>query len=531
MPDNSEWNELKKKFTVSFNNFNNFQKLLQKDDFDFHILIINFQNLINFPLDESDDEKKKLLFSKTNYLFKIIQNKLNLKKKIILIFDYYFPDHLIRSIKNNTLEDQLINYIQNFFFKTKLNKNFYYINLNNLFFKSKTNIKKLYDERMHYIANSRYSEKGLEIISNFINKTLERFYFSSKKVLILDCDNTIWGGVVGELGCQNIELGEEGIGKAYVDFQRAIKRLKHEGIILCISSKNNYNDVMNVFMNNRNMILKKQDFTSFKINWKNKSENIKEISSELDLGLDSFVFFDDNPIERDQVKRNCRQVTVINPDENVTSWASQMMECFELCKINITEEDKKKTFQYKNRVKFKEDLKNNYKNNSFLEKIRLEAKIVFFNQSNKQRALQLIQKTNQFNLTTRRYTDSQLEEFYNNKNNKIFLVDLKDKYGDHGTVALIMLIKKNNKLVIENFLISCRVLGRNLEDWIMQQIINYAKKISCSQIEGIYIKTEKNLQVLNFYPNFNFLKIKSGLYIQNLNNIIFKTDIKKIYKK
>ena len=533
MPESESWKILKKKFLLKFNNLNNFENILLDNSSDFNVVLLTIQDLIEYPLYDLSIKNKNLKKKKIKYIFYLIKRNLA-KKKIIFIFDYFYATHFNRSIKNNTIEDYLINYIQNLSYKFKNNKNFYCLDLRQIFFRN--NVK--HDYRMQYLTRSRYSNSNLNLINRIINQFLERVYTPSKKVIILDCDNTLWGGVVGELGCHNIILGEEDEGKAYVDFQKSLKRLKNEGIILCVASKNNYQDVIEVFKKNKNMILSKKDITLFKINWKNKSDNILEISKELNLGLESFVFFDDNPIERDQVHKNLKTVEVINPDGDVSNWATQILDNTNLCKINLSEEDKDKTKHYHNILKFREERSRNSNEKNFLMNIGLKAKIINFSSENKIRALQLIQKTNQFNLNTKRYDERELQYFARGKQNKIYLFSLKDKYGDHGIVGLTMLTKKKKKMVIENFLISCRVIGRHLDSWMMKKIFTYAKKNKCLAVIGKYTKTNKNDLVKDFYTLFGFKRSKPKIilnkkeifYLCDINKLKLTTDIEKFYK-
>jgi len=339
--------------------------------------------------------------------------------------------------------------------------------------------------------------------------TLERIQTSSKKVLILDCDNTLWGGVVGEDGYNGIRIGTDGEGLIFTDFQKSILRLKNEGVILCIVSKNNTADVMEVLNKNKNMVLKLEDFSLVKANWKTKSQNIKDLSVELDLSLESFVFFDDNSLERDLVRKNLHKVHVINPDIDISNWPQQIFESFEFIKFKLTKEDLFKTQQYKSRLKFVSEKNQTSNELDFLKKIKLNAKIVKIDKNNEQRCLQIINKTNQFNLTTKRYSSSEIQNFKNTKNNLIFMVSLSDKYGDHGIVALVMLRLEKYYVYIDNFAISCRVLGRQLELWILSRIVKLTKK-RAKFIIGEYIFTKKNSLVANLYKDLGFKPIKKN---------------------
>jgi FkbH-like protein len=533
MPQSESWKILKKNFLLKFNSLNNFENILLDNNSDFNVILLTIQDLIEYPLYDLSTKNKNLKKKKIKCIFDLIKKNLA-QKKIVLIIDYFYPTHFNRNIKNNTIEDYLIHYIQNLSYEFKNNKNFYCLDIRNIFFRNNEK----YDYRMQYLTTSRYSNSNLKSINIIINQFLERIYKPSKKVIILDCDNTLWGGVVGELGCHNIILGEENEGKAYVDFQKSLKRLKNEGVILCVASKNNYQDVIEVFKKNKNMVLSKEDITLFKVNWKNKSDNIFEISKELNLGIESFTFFDDNPIERDQVQKNLKTIEVINPDGDVSNWATQILDSTNLCKINFSEEDKNKTKHYHNILKFKDEQSRNSNEKNFLMNIGLKAKLINFSSENKIRALQLIQKTNQFNLNTKRYDEKELQYFSEERKNKIYLFSLKDKYGDHGIVGLTMLRQKKEKMFIENFLISCRVLGRYLDSWMMKKIFTYAKKSKCQTVIGKYTKSNKNDLVKDFYTLFGFKKSKPKIilnkkeifYICDVNKLNLTINIDRLYK-
>jgi FkbH-like protein len=286
--------------------------------------------------------------------------------------------------------------------------------------------------------------------------------------------------------------------------QKSILRLKNEGVILCIVSKNNLTDILEAFNKNKNMILKLKDFTSIKANWKTKTQNIKELTSELGLSLESMAFFDDNPIERDQVKKNLKDVKVIDPDTDISNWPDQILEIFEFVKFKLTKEDLLKTYQYERRSRF--IIEKNKINNelSFLKKIKLKAKIVKIDKSNEQRFLQMIHKTNQFNLTNKRYSLLEINNFKKNKKNKIFMVKLNDKYGDHGLISLVMLIQNANFIYIDTFLMSCRVLGRYLEQWILSKIVKFGKKNKIEFVVGEYAQGKKNILVKDLYKKYGF---------------------------
>ena len=218
----------------------------------------------------------------------------------------------------------------------------------------------------------------------------------------MDCDNTLWGGILGEDGFDGIQIGQDGLGKAFYNFQKSILKLSRNGTLLAISSKNNDKDVERVFKKHSSMILKHKDIVSFKVNWKEKYLNIQEISQDLNIGLESVVFWDDNPLERQKIKNNLKDVTVIEPSKDPSNWQKELESLSIFDKLTITKEDKK-TNQYKIRAKFinnKNKIKDEIK---YLKSIKLHPVLLKLNKSNIDRAVQMTQKTNQFNLRTKRY--------------------------------------------------------------------------------------------------------------------------------
>jgi FkbH-like protein len=415
-------------------------------------------------------------------------------------------------IKNAKLRNEELPSYQKFFLKIekfkKLYSNFYELNLNKEF--SKIGFNHVYDERNWYILRCRLSIEGIKIVSNSFHKIIERIYNPASKLLVLDCDNTLWGGVVGEDGVKNILIGQDGIGKAYYDFQKRIKKIAEEGILLAICSKNNEKDVWDAFNKNKNMILKKSDFITYRINWKNKADNIQEISKELNIGLKSFVFWDDNPMERSIVKQYAPSVEVISVDKDVCQWPKILNESFNFQKFKVTKEDINKKKQYIIRSNFEKQKSGSFNEKKYLKSINLKPSLYKINSSNISRAEQLCQKTNQFNLRNIRYTVSDIEKINKNSNYKIFLIGLSDMFGNHGLVGLIIIKKISiDSYIIDNMMLSCRVFGRSLESWILKKVVDITKKEEIKYIIAEYIKTEKNKIALNFLKTNNFKVIKS----------------------
>lgn len=341
-----------------------------------------------------------------------------------------------------------------------------------------------------------------------------------KKLLILDLDNTLWGGVIGEDGLNGITLGNEGNGLAFNDFQKQIKSLKETGTLLAIVSKNNMEDAIAPFNSHSYMALKEEDFVAIKANWKSKADNIIEIANELNLGLDSFVFIDDNPVERGMVKTLLPEVTVPDFPEHpalLPGFANEIARNY-FTPFQITAEDLEKTHTYQAEGKRKAAAKNFGNVEDYLKSMEMVLNIDFVNPDNIPRIAQLTQKTNQFNLTTRRYTETDIAQFLNSHDTFLVKASLQDKYGDFGIIGLGIIKLENQKAIIDTFLMSCRAMGRGVETEILHAIENFLLKQHISLIEGEYLPTRKNSIVADFYKDHGYTINNSSLFHKILDN-------------
>ena len=340
-------------------------------------------------------------------------------------------------------------------------------------------------------------------MSSAISRTLSAIYFAPKKCIILDADNTLWGGVVGEEGLDGIELSEFYPGNVYKEFHRYLLRLRKKGVILAIVSKNNENDVLNTLKKHKDSLLKPKHISCYRINWLDKAKNIKEVAKELNIGLDAIVFIDDNPVEREWVKKTIPEVIVpdlpSSPIEYISSIES--LEAFDF--LQISDEDKNRPKMYYQEKKRKEEKEKICNVDDFLKGLRMEASVENINEKNLKRVIQLLNKTNQFNLTVKRHNESELKKILNQDSIGLTL-RLKDKFGDSGLVALAIAYdesKKRNCWKIDSFLLSCRVLGRQVEDLLLSlvsELILADNKNNQVFLEGEFIKGKKMNKYLTF---------------------------------
>ena len=378
-----------------------------------------------------------------------------------------------------------------------------------------------YSKKMWYLASMPYSLKAVSGISDLILRYISPVKNARKKCLAVDLDNTLWGGVIGEDGVNGISLSNSKEGSIYKDVQRILKKMKNQGVMLTILSKNNIDDVIPVF-SLPDMILKRDDFVAESINWNPKTQNIKQLADDLNIGLDSFVFLDDNPMEREQMKSECPEVTVIDFPSDVSKLPETVNSAYEkyFFTLDITGEDTKKTSMYRSEIKRKEVLKNSDSVSDFLKKLEMKINIHFMQNSEELRVTQLINKTNQFNLTTKRYTQEEIHNFAINPDSDILTVHISDKYGEQGLISVLILKYLNDEVYIDSFIMSCRVMGRNAEFEIISYLKNILTKKNISKIKASYIKTPKNSPVENLYENLGFKIINSTDKTKNYEIII-----------
>lgn len=348
-----------------------------------------------------------------------------------------------------------------------------------------------------------------------------------KKVLVLDLDNTTWGGIIGDDGMENIQIGDLGIGKAFTRLQYWAKALQRRGILIGICSKNDEHIAKEVFEKHPDMILKMEDISIFVANWSNKGDNIKYIKEVLNIGMDSIVFVDDNPFERNLVRTMCPEVTVPELPEDPADYLTylQSLNLFET--VSFTDEDMIRTRQYKEeseRVVLQQSFESV---DEYLVSLEMQAKAEPINAFNLARCAQLTQRSNQFNLTTIRYTEEQLSTFIN-EGGIALCISLKDKFGDYGLISLLLLEKKNNVLEINTWIMSCRVLKRGVEELAINEVVRIAKEMNCDTIQGKYLATPKNGMVKNLYSTMGFVaedEKVSTLKVSSFKNLLNKINI------
>ncbi|MDY6934509.1 MAG: HAD-IIIC family phosphatase [Spirochaetota bacterium] len=364
------------------------------------------------------------------------------------------------------------------------------------------------DQRFYYDSKLPCTPELLPSYANSIASIIVALLGKSKKCLVLDLDNTIWGGVIGDDGLGGISLGQGNpTGEAFLNFQQYIKNLKDRGIILAVCSKNDEKNAKEPFLRHPDMILKLDDITCFLANWNNKVANIQKIAQEINIGTDSIVFVDDNPHERGIVRYYLPEVAVPEMPEDPAFYIQKIDSYRYFETTSFTNEDLIRAELYSSDIKRKK-LQNKIVNiDDYLQSLNMKAIVEPINPENINRSVQLINKTNQFNLTTKRYTKINIEEIINNSSWKTFTVRLIDNFGDNGLISIILSEIKNETLIIDTWLMSCRVLNRGVEQFLMNYICNLSRNNNISIIEGKYIPTAKNKMVEKLYFHLGFEQI------------------------
>ena len=445
-------------------------------------------------------------YERIKYVLKKNPNK---EYYVLTLYSYFDANFIYSDYK---LQQKINNYNEKLY---ELGNSVKVIDIEHFFEQFDSNY--IMDMKFYYLYNTIINPKLKEKFAEFIKQEIEKYEGHRKKCLVLDLDNTLWQGIIGEDGINNVKISGDYPGNSYADFQSLLLEMKKNGIILCIASKNNQSDVELLFETRKDMILKKDDFVIIKANWDTKDKSIIQISKELNISLSDIVFIDDNPVERETVKMVLPDVVVPNfPKEPyllTKFYAEEFRKLFSIEKL--TDEDVVKTNQYK--AKLQAD---NYKNSfssidEFIQSLEMQIDYEEINENNAIRILELINKSNQFNLTTKRYTMAEIEKMRNT--HLIYALKVKDKFDDLGIVG-VSIIKLDSEIPkIDTFLLSCRVIGRNLEYSFLDYMLDILKQKGCKKVKAKYIKTEKNGLVKDFYLNAKYDIIK-----KDENEIIFK---------
>ena len=480
------------------------------------------QNIIKYPelnnnvdeiftlINNEIEQYKSIWSSLTKYNCPIIQNNFDYTVNRSLgnldFYDIHGRTYFINQLNDKfSQEARVIKHL----YINDINYLSSYIGLNNWFDKS------LWHQAKYALSMDSIPELAFNI-SKIINSILGK----SKKCLVLDLDNTCWGGVIGDDGLDGISIGvETAIAESYTSFQKYVKELKQKGVILAVCSKNDFQNAKEGFKH-PDSVLKFDDFTSFKSNWDPKHQNILDIAKEVNIGVDSLVFIDDNPVERDLVSSQVPSASVPNIGNDVINFIDHIDRngYFEPISLLVDDINRNKYYEDNKKRSQEQSIYKSY--DDFLVSLEMTAEINSFSSIYLDRITQLTNKTNQFNLTTKRYTASEIENIVTSDEYIKIYGKLTDKYGDNGLIAISIGRIKENQCHIDLWLMSCRVIKRDMEFAMLDELVRQCKEKGVLEIVGYYYQSAKNNVVSGLYEKFGF-----ALNDTNGEDTIWRLDI------
>jgi FkbH-like protein len=360
------------------------------------------------------------------------------------------------------------------------------------------------DRRFEMLAQFPFGQKLQRLLVREWLRYFRALQGRARKCVVVDLDNTLWGGILGEDGPENIQMGDTPHGRPYRCLQQSLQTLGRRGILLAVCSKNNTADVLAVFRDHPDLLLRENDFASLQINWQDKATNLRAIASELNIGLQHLVFIDDNPAERQWVREALPEVLVPELPADAALFAEVLTDC-ELDTLALTAEDLKRTQMYAEDRKRREFSVAAPTYEEFLHELQLVVQVEALSPPMLDRAAQLCQRTNQFNLTTHRHTAIDLQCFATSPGAVVLLMSVRDRFGDYGYTGLTIAQRHDARLEIDSFMVSCRVLGKQVEYALFAALVDWARRTHCTEVAGEYIATAKNAICAEFYPKCGLL--------------------------
>ncbi|MBC5827008.1 MAG: HAD-IIIC family phosphatase [Candidatus Eremiobacteraeota bacterium] len=363
--------------------------------------------------------------------------------------------------------------------------------------------------KLRHIASMRLPPQSLRSVAETYVRYVAPLKGLTKKCVVLDLDNTIWGGLVGEDGKEGIRLGNSSPGSEFVEFQEFLSSLSARGLLLAINSKNNPDDALDVIRTHEAMVLRESAFSAIRINWKPKPENMIAIAEELNIGVDSLVFVDDNPDEREQMRQLLPEVLTVELPKDPALYRSTIEKLPQLQTLSRTSEDRTRTQQYQTaRLRERTKLSAN-SIDEYLRSLEIEVKIATATKTVFPRVAQLFARTNQFNLTTHRYDVGEIQRFVDDPSLRLWTLTSKDRFGDHGLVAVTLVRVASASWDIDSFLMSCRVIGYGIESTLLAYVTEQARAAGATALVGEFIETKKNAPANNFYARHGFRAVRA----------------------
>jgi FkbH-like protein len=367
-----------------------------------------------------------------------------------------------------------------------------------------------HDERKWLMARLPIASGHLLHMANEWVRFIVPLTGRTAKCLVVDLDNTLWGGVIGEDGMTGIKIGPEYPGAAFQALHRVLLDLSRRGILLAVCSKNNLDDALEVFEKHPGMLLRLKHFAAVRINWTDKAQNLREIAQELNIGVDALAFLDDNPFEREQVRAALPEITVIDLPQNPLDYAAAVRDCPVFERLALSAEDQKRTAMYAEQRQRADAQQTFQSKEDFFRFLEQEAELEPVTALTLARVAQLTQKTNQFNLTTRRYSEQQIAEIASRPGWHIVSIKVRDRFGDHGLVGVAIAHDEGQQCEVDTFLLSCRVIGRTVETALLAHLAQHAAERGCKRLVGWFLPTKKNAPARDFYRQHGFERQESN---------------------
>jgi FkbH-like protein len=364
------------------------------------------------------------------------------------------------------------------------------------------------DERKWHLARLPFAAGELVHLAREWLRFLHPIAGRVAKVIACDLDNTLWGGVIGEDGITGVEVGAEHAGAPYLELQRALLDLSRRGILLALCSKNNAADALEAIEGHPGMLLRREHFAAVRLNWTDKAENLRSIAEELNVGVDAIAFVDDSPVEREWVRSRLPAVTVIELPASPTEYAGVIRACPLFERLELTAEDRDRRRLYVEQQKRAELRDAAGSLEDFYRSLEQEVAIEEAGPDTVARVAQLTQKTNQWNLTTRRYGEPEIEALCRSDTTRVFALRVRDRYGDNGITGVAILRLLGDRAEIDTLLLSCRVIGRTVETALLSFLTDVARAHGAKEIAGWFVPTKKNAPSKDVYPSHGFTRTR-----------------------
>ena len=475
--------------------------------------ILNIVDQVSEFFEDLDEEKYTTLKDKLFTEIDIVMQNLSSTASVIFnsFSSAYFNYNTTHSLKIESFVEELNQYLED-----KKGNNVTVVNLDKIF--SRIGFKSCIDYRFYNSSKAPYTSTFLKSYCVEIENVILRNTGKLKKAIIFDCDGTLWKGVIGEEGMEGVEMSPDSIpGKYYHEIQKIAVHLGKKGIIVGLCSKNNEQDVLEVLHHHKDIVLREEDIVIHKINWTDKATNLREIASELNIGIDSLVFVDDSHFEINLIKEQLPEVLTIQVPSSISEYPDQLLQkVYANFNLVTNSDDAKKTVMYKQQVQREVNKQSHHSIDDYLASLEIEVTIVKDDTEQIPRIAQLTQKTNQFNLTTIRYTENEIQQFMEDDKHSVYSIFVSDKFGESGLTGICIINEDESdskNANIDTLLMSCRVIGRNIEYEFINHIIKDIAKREYETISAQYVPTAKNALVADFFEKagLNLIETKDGM--------------------